>query len=161
MKIRSILILATLAVILAACTAVSPVSSPSGDPTGSPSPSVSPSDPPEQTPSGEPEVVGTVTILPAAVDGPGETLAAALNGDLAQPMFIRGYVFKDSDGQVYFADEMTDESAPAFSNPRVLVANYPSDGPTWDIGNAGTTGLQETNGILFYENAAIYGTLSE
>lgn len=165
MKIRSFLALTALAVVLAACATVAPGNSPSDAPTSSPPPSVAPSDAPseapEETPAAEPEVIGTVTILPAAVDGPGLSLADALTSDLSEPIFIRGFVFKDTDGQVYFADEMTDESAPTFSSPRVLVLNHPTDGPTWDIGDAAITGLQEANGVLFYEDAAIYGTFTQ
>lgn len=153
-SIRSFLVLSAIAIVLAACGTVAPSSSPSNAPTSSPPPSVAPSEAPEETEAPGPIVVGTLTIVPAAVDGPGESLAAALARDLADPVFIRGFVFKDTDGQVYFADEMTG------SEQRVLVAGYPTDGPTWDLGDAAITGLQEADGVLFYEDAAIYGTIT-
>ena len=157
-SIRSFLVLSAIAIVLAACGTVAPSSPPSNEPTSSPptsvAPSEAPSDAPEETPVPAPEVIGTLTIVPAAVDGPGESLAAALAGDLSQPVFVRGFVFKDTDGQVYFADEMTG------SEQRVRIAGYPTDGPTWDLGDAGLTGLQEADGVLFYEDAAVYGTVS-
>ncbi|MEO8511785.1 MAG: hypothetical protein ABI534_11180 [Chloroflexota bacterium] len=152
-SIRSLLVLSAVAFVLAACASVAP-STPSADPstTPTPTPTVAPSDAPAETPDATPEVIGTLTVVGAAVDGPGESLESAMTGDLSEPVFIRGFVFKDTDGQVYFADSMTD-------GPRIAVEGHPTDGPTWDIGDAGVTGLQEADGVLFYENAAIYGTL--
>jgi hypothetical protein len=144
--------LSVAALVLAACgTAATNTPSPSASPSA-PVPSVAPSDAPEETPDAVPEVVGTITVVPAAVDGPGQPLSAAMNADLSQPVFARGFLFKEADGQVYFADSLTD-------SPRVLVAGQVTDGPTWDIGQAGVTGLQEADGVLFYEDATVYGNL--
>jgi hypothetical protein len=142
------LALSVAALVLAACgTAATNTPSPSASPSAP-----VPSDAPEETPDAVPEVVGTITIVPAAVDGPGESLASAITGDLSQPVFVRGLLFKETDGQIYFADSMTD-------GPRVLVSGQPTDGPTWDLGEAGVTGLQEADGVLFYEDATVYGNL--
>jgi hypothetical protein len=146
------LALSVAALVLAACgTAATNTPSPSASPSA-PVPSAAPSDAPEETPDAVPEVVGTITVVPAAVDGPGESLASAITGDLSQPVFVRGFLFKETDGQIYFADSMTD-------GPRVLVSGQPTEGPTWDLGEAGVTGLQEADGVLFYEDVTVYGNL--
>lgn len=39
-----------------------------------------------------------------------------------------------------------------------LVENY-TDGPTWDMADAEITGLQEANGVRFYEDAKFYAVI--
>ena len=152
--IRQLLALSAVAFVLAACTSVAPTS-PSADPSATPTPtptsapSDAPSEAPAETPDTVSDVIGTLTIAPGAVDGPGISLASAMASNTSDPVFVRGFLIKDTDGQVYFADSMTD-------GPRILVIGYPADGPMWD---AGTYGLQEADGVLFYEGSAIYGTL--
>lgn len=160
-SIRSILAITAIAILLAACAAGS------GNPSGSPepsTPSVAPSEAPE-TP-GEPEAspapMGTLTAADGAVvDGPGTPLEEALAGDLSQPILVRGTLFLDADGTVYLADSLVDASTPEFGDVRVAVDNYPADGPTWDMADAEVTGLQEANGILFFEDTKLYGTISQ
>lgn len=162
LPIRSILALSILVVVLAACgtTAGAPVSTPPV-PTAPADPTVAPSQAPQETPAATPTVFGTLTVIGASVSGPGEPLADALARDLSEPVFARGVLFLDTDGQVYLADSLTDASVPTFGDLRVRVANYPTDGPTWDIANAELTGLQEANGIPFYADTRIYGTVSQ
>ena len=161
LPIRSILALSVLVVVLAACgtTGGAPVSTPV--PTAPAEPTAAPSQAPEETPAANPTVVGTLTQIGASVSGPGEPLADALAGDLSQPVFARGVLFLDTDGQVYLADSLIDASVPTFGNLRVRLADYPTDGPTWDIANAELTGIQEANGIPFYADTMIYGTISQ
>lgn len=166
-SIRSVLILTAVAILLVACgTAESPSGSadPSPSSPAAPSeapPSAPPSEEPTETPAGEPVPSGTLTFSDGAVvDGPGIPLAEALEGDLSQPLLVRGTVFLDEDGTVWMADSTTDASVPTFSDIRVRVANYPTDGPTWDMADAAITGLQEVNGIRFFEDFKLYGTIT-
>jgi hypothetical protein len=161
-SIRSILALSAIAIVLAACGTTTTNNPPSSDAApNSPPPSVAPSEAPDETPAANPTVVGTLTMIGAAVDGPGGPLADALAGDLSQPVFVRGALFLDTDGQVYFADSLVDAEAPTFGDLRVRVANHPTDGPTWDMANADLIGLQEANGIRFYADTKIYGNISQ
>ena len=161
-SIRSLLAASTIAVLLAACGAGTTSTPPSSEPSPtSPPPSVAPSEAPVETPAANPTTAGTLTMIGAAVDGPGGPLADALAGDLSQPVFVRGALFVDTDGQLYFADSLVDAETPTFSDLRVRVANYPTDGPTWDMASADLTGLQEANGIRFYADTKLYGTITQ
>ena len=171
-SIRSLLALSVIAIVLSACAAAAAPPS-SETPPSAPPPSVAPSETPdeapatppespEETPAASPTIVGTLTVADGAVvDGPGEPLADSLARDLSQPVFVRGTLFRDTDGQIYFADSLTDASAPTFGNLRVRVANYPTDGPTWDMANADLIGLQEANGVRFFADTKLYGTISQ
>ena len=163
-SIRTILALSVIAIVLAACGATGSSDLPSTDPSSSPTPSVSPapSDTPEATPDASPVPVGTLTVADGAVaDGPGVSLEEALAGDLSQPVLVRGTLFMDAGGEIYFAESLDDASIPTFGDLRLAVDNYPTGGPTWDIADADITGLQEVNGILFFEDTKLYGTISQ
>jgi hypothetical protein len=157
-SIRSALILAGAAFVLAACTSTAtPSTTPA--PSDTPAPSVAPSQGPSE--QGAPVPSGTLTVSDGAVvDGPGTPLADALAGDLSQPMLVRGTLYKDANGDVFFAATLEDAAAPTFGDPILSVENYPTDGPTWDIADAAITGLQEANGILFYEDTKLFGTIT-
>jgi glucose/arabinose dehydrogenase len=168
---RPILLFAAIAALLVACgtaTAPSPSASdtPASQAPASQAPaSQAPSEPaatPEPTNQGAEVPSGTLTVADgAAVDGPGAPLTDVLaSGDLTQPVFVSGVLFLDEDGTVWMADEVVDASVPTFSDVRVQVANYPTDGPTWDMASADITGLQEVNGIRFYEDTRLYGTIT-
>lgn len=165
-QLRSLFALTTAAVLLAACGTVgvgdpNPSISPSSTPTPTVEPSRAPSETPAETPDGAPVPSGTLTFTEGAVvDGPGTPLAEAMEGDLSQPMLVRGTLFLDADGKVYLAESVTDASVPTFSDLRLAVANYPTDGPTWDMADADITGLQEVNGIRFFEDTRLYGTIT-
>lgn len=162
-SIRSALVLTAVTVLLAACTTAA---TPSGTPAPSdtPLPSVAPSQEPSAAPSevpGEPVPSGTLTVADGAVvDGPGIPLAEALAGDLSQPLLVRGTLFLDANGDVFFAATLDDAAVPTFGEPILSVENYPTDGPTWDIADAEITGLQEASGILFYADTKLYGTIT-
>lgn len=171
-SIRSFLALTTLAIVLAACgtsgagdpdPSASPSDAPSVEPSVPPSeaPAETPTETPAESPGGEPVPSGTLTFTEGAVvDGPGTPLAEALKGDLSQPILVRGTLFLDADGKLYFAESVTDASVPTFSDLRLSVANYPTDGPTWDMADADITGLQEVNGVRFFEDTKLYGTIT-
>ena len=151
--LRSVLILAALATVLVACgTASAPSGSADPSPSTPGAPSQEPSVEPEPSEDpGEPVPSGTLTVADGAVvDGPGTPLSEALEGDLSLPLLVRGTVFLDADGNVWMADSITDASVPTFSDIRVQLANYPTDGPTWDMADAAITGLQEVNGIRLH-----------
>jgi hypothetical protein len=167
--VRLLLLSATLATVLAACatTAANPPASdePSApaepsQPAPSQAPSERPSEPPVPSQPEAPVPSGTLTVIGAAVDGPGEPLSEALAGDLTNPAFVRGVLYLDEDGVVWMADSLLDASVPTFGDVRVMVANHPTDGPMWDMAEAEITGLQEANGIRFYEDAKLYGTIT-
>ena len=156
-SIRTFLGLSAVAIVLAACGTGT-----SAPPSGDAPPSAAPSEAPAETPAGTPEVAGTFTVADGmVVDGPGASLTEVLAGDIAQPVLVRGSLFLDTDGQVYLAESLTDAAVPEFADLRVAVANYPTDGPTWDMADADLTGLQEVNGIRFYEDTKLYGTISQ
>jgi hypothetical protein len=156
---RPLLALAAIALLLAACAApTSPTSSAGATP---PPAAPSASDGATDEPAASPAPVGTLTVADGAVvDGPGTPLAEALAGDLSQPDLVRGTLFLDTDGKVYLADSLTDAAAPSFGETRILVENYPTSGPTWDISQGEVIGLSEANGILFFEDTRLYGTIS-
>lgn len=131
------------------------------EPEPSDTPIERPSEPPAPSQPGAPVPSGTLTAADgAAVDGPGVLLSEALAGDLSDSIFVRGVIFRDADGVVWMADSVLDASVPTFSNVRVRVANYPTDGPTWDMADADVTGLQEVNGIRFFDDTKLYGTIT-
>jgi hypothetical protein len=158
-SIRSTLVLAALAIVMAACGTTG-ASDP--DPTASPSSPATPTVAPSEAPSASPEPAGTLTVADGAVaDGPGISLADAMAGDLSQPVLVRGTLFMDADGAIFFADSLADASVPTFGDLRLAVDNYPTGGPTWDMADADITGLQEVNGIRFFEDTKLYGTISQ
>ncbi|MDQ2674656.1 MAG: hypothetical protein M3Y40_08360 [Chloroflexota bacterium] len=162
-QIRSMLAITALAIILAACSQTA------GDPTPSVQPSTPPSQAPAETPEpteapespdASPEPIGVMTVQEGAVvDGPGVPLAEAVDGDLSEPILVVGTMVLDADGELFFADAVTDASAPTFGDLRLRVENYPTDGPTWDMASADITGLQEANGVRFYEDAKFYAVI--
>lgn len=163
---RSLLVLVSMMVILAACGA--DVASPSPvqpSPSSPATPTVQPSEQPiaSPRPSASPRPIGILTIADGInPDGPGRSLADVLDGDLSQPVFVRGVLFRAADGSVFLADRLVDPSVPIFSEIRVRVENFPSDGPTWDMTDADVTGLKEVNGIRFYpEGNPFYGTIRQ
>ena len=106
-------------------------------------------------------MAGTITLYPGTVSGPGGTIQQALDhgptGDL--PTLVNGVLFKDSDGRIYLATALSDESVPTFEEPMLEVLGIASDAPDLDMANAEILGLQEANGIVFKSDAQILGTL--
>lgn len=182
--VRSILVLAALAVVLAACgttvgapaspatpaTPASPDASPSQPATPSVQPSVQPSVNPSVKPSVQPsapvqeerQVAGTITVYPGAFSGPGGTIAEAIaNGpDDEIPSLVNGVLFRDTDGTVYLATSIGDAAVPTFDGPMLEVLNTPNDGPSWDMAYAELNNLEEANGILFRRDAQVLGIIA-
>ena len=175
-SIRSILALTAVAILLAACaTAGAGDPTPSLKPSSPASPSAPPSAPPSvppseapaetpapsDTPEADPEPIGTLTPQDGAVyDGPGLPLTEVLEGDLSNAVFVIGTLVLDADGQLFFADSVIDGSVPTFGDVRLRVDNYPTDGPTWDVAEADITGLQEVNGVRYFEDTKFYAVIA-
>lgn len=163
LSIRTLLAISVLAVVLAACgsTAATP---PAASPTASPSaaPSTQPPASPSAAPSEEPEVAGTISVVDGvAVGGPGASIADSIAHVMTEPMLVNGVLFMDTDGAIYLADSLTDASAPTFGDLRLEVIAYPASGAEWDMANAELTGLQEANGILFFEDKQVFGVIGQ
>jgi hypothetical protein len=165
---RSILALAGLVVILAACSTATgaPTESTAPDPTPA-TPSVAPSEAPSEAPvapseapeADDREVAGTITAAEMAFSGPGATVQEAIDAgaDPDLPNLVRGVLFRDTDGRIYLASDLADAAAPTFDGPMLEVLNMPNDGDSWDMANAELLGLQEANGIVFLEDAQVLG----
>ena len=153
--IRSLLFLSLLAVVLAACGTTA------GTPAESTPPSSAPSDPPSESPDATPEVDGTITFVDGvAVGGSGGSIANALAAGSDEPMLVNGVFYMDTDGNLYLADSLTDASVPTFGGPILEVLNYPDSPDTWDMANAEVTGLQEANGVRYFENNQLFGVVA-
>jgi hypothetical protein len=146
--------------LLAACgtTTGSPASQ-APEPTEPMSPSVEPSESPA---ADEREVAGTITVAEGMVfSGPGGTIQEALDiGPTGEdPTLVNGVIFRDTDGTIYLATAVSDESVPTFEGPMLEVLNMDNTGDSWDMANAELLGLEEANGIVFNRNAQILGFL--
>ena len=165
-RIRTLLLLTITTILVAACgtTAGSPASQ-SPDPTQPASPSVEPSVEPSETPAesatDEREVAGTITVAEMAFSGPGGTVQEALDAGSSDeyPNLVNGVLFLDTDGTIYLATSVSDESVPTFDGPMLEVLNMDNTGDSWDMANAELLGLEEANGIVFNPNAQVLGFL--
>ena len=166
-RIRTLLLLATMATILAACGAatgapVSEAPEPTQPATPSVEPTVEPTPEPIETPVAEErEVAGTITLAEGmAFSGPGGTIQKTLDiGPSVHPALVNGVLFRDTDGTIYLATSVSDVSAPSFDGPMLEVLNMDNTGESWDMANAELLGLEEANGIVFNLNAQILGFL--
>ena len=170
--IRSILALSALVIVLGACgTTIGAPASESPAPSEPAAPSADPSVEPSATPTVEPtvapdrdeerEVAGTITVAEGmAFSGPGGTIQEALDiGPTGEyPTLVNGILFRDTDGAIYLATAVTDESVPTFEAPMLKVIGIENTGPSWDMGNAELLNLQEANGIIFVQ-AQVLGYL--
>ena len=167
--IRSLIVVAVLVVGLVALRTVTattpeapPVASPSTPPAEEPStdPTPAPTEEPAETPDEEADIVGTFTMVDGvATTGPGIPLAEAVANPTGEPTIVNGALFMDIDGTLFLAASVTDASAPTFGGPLLRVLGYPEGGAEWDPANAEVTGLQQANGILFFEDARLYGVI--
>lgn len=107
------------------------------------------------------EVDGTLTMADGvSVGGPGGSIADALASGMTEPMLVNGVIYKDTDGKIYLATSVTDAAVPAFGGPILEVVNYPDSPADWDMENAELLGLQEANGVIFNDNAQLYGVVA-
>jgi hypothetical protein len=176
--IRSIFALTILVIVLAACStavgapvpateAPSQPAAPSVDPTPTPKPADPTPEPaqpsqPEAPAEEERQVDGTITVAEGMVfSGPGGTIQEALDAGPSGefPTLVNGVLFRDTDGRIYLATEVSDETTPTFGGPTLEVLNFYADESSWDMANAELLGLQEANGIVFKADAQILGFL--
>lgn len=128
----------------------------------SPAPSApaAPPSAPSEEPAETPAVAGTITIVAGgAVDGPGLALSEAIANAGTDPVLANGILFMDPDGSLYLGDSLTDASRPTFGALRLRVVDYPFSAAEWDLANADLTGLQEVDGILFFEERQLFGVI--
>jgi hypothetical protein len=140
-----------LAALLAGCGAiVSQTFTEVGDSLPTPTPAVSPS---------AEDAAGTFTLVDAGgpLDGPGITLAEAIANADGEPKLVAGVLLMDRDGVIWLCEEITDSSPPACGEPRLRVENYPQGGAEWNLEDAEITGLQEEDGVLWFEDNRLYG----
>ena len=113
---------------------------------------------PAESPSAE-DAVGTLTVVDAGgpLDGPGISLAEAIANSDGEPKLVAGVLLMDLDGVIWLCEGLTDTSPPACGEPRLRVVNYPEGGAEWNLQDAEITGLQEEDGVLWFEGNRIYG----
>ena len=161
-----LLIAPLLAVVLAACGTATANPDSSEEP-AAPSPTVSPAPTvaPEPTDSPEPTAPpatgdGTITIVGGgSVGGPGGSIGDALDADLDQPMLVNGVLLKDLDGKIWLCDSLTDTTPVACDGLVLEVLEYPTGGAEWDLEHADDTGLQESEGVLYFEFNQLFGVV--
>ena len=169
-RIRTLLLLATMTTLLAACgTTTAAPESQAPEPTAPATPSVelseapaeSPAETPAEAPADERAVDGIITVADGlAFSGPGSTIQKTLEiGPSVHPALVNGVLFRDTDGRIYLATSVSDVTAPTFDGPMLLVLNMDNTGPSWDMANAELLGLEEANGIVFNQNAQVLGYL--
>lgn len=132
-----------------------------------PSASDSPS-PSEGAPSAAPSAseaaapAGTITISTAGVvDGPGISIPEALDRAGAEPDLVNGILLLDTEGTIWLCEELSDASPRACAGAFLRVENYPegADAPEFDPENADVTGRQEEDGVVWFEDQQLYGTV--
>lgn len=181
-RTRSILVLLALAAILAACsTTIGAPASPDAPPSQPATPSVQPSAEPTVEPTAEPTaeptvqpsvepsapvqeervVDGWITVYPGAFSGPGGTIAEAIAAGPSGewPTLVNGVLFRDTDGRIYLASALSDETVPTFEGPMLEVLEMANDDDTWNMEYAELTNLEEVNGIRFFREAQVLGML--
>lgn len=154
-------------VILAACgtnTAASPTPEPSTSdaPSAAPSeaPSVAPSQAPSEAPSEEPMGSGTLTMVDGvSVGGPGIPVTEALTSGSSEPLLVNGVLLMDPQGTIWLCPAFAGGGIPSCGEPMLRVIGYPENTGDWDIENADVTGLQEAEGVRWFDNAVLYGVV--
>jgi hypothetical protein len=159
---RLILTFSILVLVLAACGGTVGESPGASEQPASPTPSAAPSAPadaPSEAP-GAIEPDGTITVVTDAIaDGPGESISAALEAGRTEPTLVNGVFVSDVDGTLYLAEAISSTSPLTFEGAVLEVLNYPASAGEWDPENADVTGLQEADGILYFESHQLYGVV--
>ena len=58
------------------------------------------------------------------------------------------------------ASGLTDPAVPTFEGPMLEVLGMSSDGDGWNMEYADLNNLEEVNGIRFFEDTKLYGTIT-
>lgn len=105
---------------------------------------------------------GTITFAEGvAVDGPGLSIPEALETAGEEPMLVNGILLQDTDGTIWLCESLSDGSPRACADSQLQVENWPEeDTATLDPANAGDTGLQEEDGVVWIEDYQAYGVVS-
>ncbi len=105
---------------------------------------------------------GTITLPDegAAVDGPGLSIPEALEAATEEPQLVNGILLQDAAGMIWLCESVFDGSPRACADSQLQVENWPDDTATFDPENAGTTGLQEEDGVVWIEDYQLYGVVS-
>jgi hypothetical protein len=167
---RRLVLIPALAIVLAACGATP---DDSADPTaGSDAPSSAPADPtssaaastpasPSADPSEAAADAGTFSVVSGgAVGGPGITLGEAIGTPSVEPVLVNGILLMDRGGTIWFCESLADTSPPSCDEPRLVVVDYPKGGAEWDLNNAGVTGLEGAEGVLWLVGQQLYGVVA-
>jgi len=163
MQLRSVtLLLAIVAIVLAACGSTGGAS-PSAEPTESasqtPTPSTEPSEEPSAAPSEAPET-GTLTMVDGvSAGGPGASVSDSIAANTGEPMIVNGLLLMDPQGTIWLCDAFAGGGVPSCGDPSLRVIGYPEATSDWDMAHAEMTGLQEAEGILWFDTAQIFGVV--
>jgi len=159
MHLRSLtLLLALVTIVLAACGSTG-TPSPSTVATASPSTSAAPSDEPSAAPS-EAAESGTITMVDGvAAGGPGASVAESIAANTGEPMLVNGVLLMDQQGIIWLCDAFAGGGIPSCGDPSLRVIGYPEDTSDWDMADADVTGLQEAEGVLWFDGAQIFGVI--
>ena len=163
MQLRSLtLLFATIAIVLAACGSTV-AESPPIEPSPTATPSASPSTEPSEDPSEEPSVgaeTGTITMVDGvAAGGPGASVSESIAANTGEPMLVNGVLLMDTQGTIWLCDAFAGGGIPSCGEPALRVLGYPEGTADWDMANAEVTGLQEGEGILWFDEAQIFGVI--
>lgn len=116
----------------------------------------------EETPSASAEgQAGTFVVvsIDGVVDGPGLSLAEAVDDADGDPKLVAGVLLMDNDGVIWLCDEVVESSPPECSQPRLRVENYPEGGAEWNLEDAELTGLQEADGVRWFDGSRLFGVI--
>lgn len=166
MPTRSVtLLLAIVAIVLAACGATgtqdaSPEASASAS--VSPAPSIEPSnnsEEPSAAPS-ETSETGTLTMVDGvSAGGPGISVSEAIAADSGEPTIVNGILLMDTQGTIWLCDAFAGGGIPSCGEPSLRVLGYPEATSDWDMEHAAMTGLQEAEGIRWFDEGQIFGVV--
>lgn len=162
---RSFIPLALIVMLLAACGtagSATPTAQPSevADPSTEPSTPAEPSTAPSEEPSVEPIGNGTLTMVDGqSVGGPGVSVGEAIESGITEPVLVRGILLMDPQGKIWICDGFAGGGVPTCGEPMLEVVGYPETTGDWDPANAPDTGLQEADGVLWFDEAFIYGVV--
>lgn len=158
MQTRSLtLLLAIVAIVLAACgTTGAPDPSPTASASASASASAQPSAAPSDTSS-----TGTLTMVDGvSAGGPGISVTDAIAADTGEPTIINGILLMDPQGTIWLCDAFAGGGIPSCGDPSLRVLGYPEATSDWDMAHAAMTGLQEAEGIRWFDEGQIFGVVA-
>jgi hypothetical protein len=155
---RSFLVVPVLVLTLAACSGTAAESA--DDAAESAAPTTSPSAAPSESPDAS-TARGTFTMVDGvSAGGPGVSIADAIANANNEPVLVNGVLLMDPDGTIWLCESLNSSSA-GCGGQRLRVIGYPEGTADLDLENAGDTGLQEADGVLYFETAQLYGVVEE